>query len=454
MKKKLVAAITLLLLFKTSFTQNVGIGTATPNVNAILDLGTGTRGFLMPRVSDANMNAMVSPAPGMMLYNTNQGRAYMYVGDWKKVMLEGDPFSLPYAGAGSYSSALFGITQTGPGIGASAIYGINLQNGTAVGGQSESGDGIVGTSNSGVGGSFSSTSGRALEAAGEVWLNNGAGKTMIGNLPTAQMQLHISNASDTALLLLDNNITLANGTNVGAYFKNGSWYTGAIKTTGTGTNVARMSFWTFASNTVGGLRERMSILDNGNVGINNNNPQTTLDINGTVKISGGSPGAGKVLTSDATGSATWSGSSAFAAYKTPGTNTTVNALSSVTVGFDVEDFDTGGSSYNPATNTFTAPVTGIYHFDVSVTANPQVSGQPLRLRLVKNGSSTLRDVATETQNVFSAYSISLSADISLIAGDQINVTFLNFSPTNPVIISGQSSSGGVPATYFNGHLIK
>lgn len=42
-----------------------------------------------------------------------------------------------------------------------------------------------------------------------------------------------------------------------------------------------------------------------NVGIGTTSPAATLDVNGQVKIAGGSPGAGKVLTSDATGLATW-----------------------------------------------------------------------------------------------------------------------------------------------------
>lgn len=43
-----------------------------------------------------------------------------------------------------------------------------------------------------------------------------------------------------------------------------------------------------------------------NVGIGTATPAATLDVNGNVKISGGTPGAGKVLTSDANGVATWS----------------------------------------------------------------------------------------------------------------------------------------------------
>jgi len=46
-------------------------------------------------------------------------------------------------------------------------------------------------------------------------------------------------------------------------------------------------------------------LNNGNVGIGTTSPTARLEVNGQLKINGGAPGAGKVLTSDATGLASW-----------------------------------------------------------------------------------------------------------------------------------------------------
>jgi len=48
-----------------------------------------------------------------------------------------------------------------------------------------------------------------------------------------------------------------------------------------------------------------TIYDNGNIGIGTNTPGAKLEVAGHIKITGGNPGAGKILTSDTNGLATW-----------------------------------------------------------------------------------------------------------------------------------------------------
>lgn len=64
-------------------------------------------------------------------------------------------------------------------------------------------------------------------------------------------------------------------------------------------------------------------LVNGRVGIGEANPDSRLHVNGQVKITGGNPAAGKVLTSDASGLATWQTPSTTTSTDSSGTNFTM-----------------------------------------------------------------------------------------------------------------------------------
>jgi hypothetical protein len=76
------------------------------------------------------------------------------------------------------------------------------------------------------------------------------------------------------------------------------------------------------------LVEKMRITSAGNVGIGTTAPSVALEVVGQVKITGGTPGAGEVLTSDAAGLATWavpSAGSVSALTAAAGTQTLANA---------------------------------------------------------------------------------------------------------------------------------
>jgi hypothetical protein len=64
----------------------IGIGTTTPNNSALLDLSSTSRGFLAPRMSEAQRNAIASPATGLIIYQTDgvQG-LYYFNASWKPI---------------------------------------------------------------------------------------------------------------------------------------------------------------------------------------------------------------------------------------------------------------------------------------------------------------------------------------------------------------------------------
>ncbi len=124
-------------------------------------------------------------------------------------------------------------------------------------------------------------------------------------------------STDGNNLVLRNLNSLVSSNNNNMYFKNGNYWTGRISAMGTSTTEANLSFFTGASTSFSGLTEKMTIANNGNVGIGNSSPNAKLDVNGNVKIANGldvtgsmkivngTQGANKVLTSDAAGNASW-----------------------------------------------------------------------------------------------------------------------------------------------------
>ncbi|MDB5203792.1 MAG: hypothetical protein JWQ27_3201 [Ferruginibacter sp.] len=75
--KKIV--IPLLLLCMSYANAQVGIGTTTPNNNAVLDMVSSNKAVLIPRVADtANI---ASPAEGMMIYNKNSKAPFFHNGN-------------------------------------------------------------------------------------------------------------------------------------------------------------------------------------------------------------------------------------------------------------------------------------------------------------------------------------------------------------------------------------
>jgi len=82
----LIAAL-LLSSFPVLYAQ-VAINTDGSNANgsAMLDVKSTTKGLLVPRMTNTEMNGVTSPATGLMVYNTTDSAFYFYNGiEWKNV---------------------------------------------------------------------------------------------------------------------------------------------------------------------------------------------------------------------------------------------------------------------------------------------------------------------------------------------------------------------------------
>lgn len=71
----------LLLFFISCFSGNaqIGIGTTSPNASSVLDITSTTQGLLPPRMTTVQRNAIVTPADGLIVYDTDLKLLYSYV---------------------------------------------------------------------------------------------------------------------------------------------------------------------------------------------------------------------------------------------------------------------------------------------------------------------------------------------------------------------------------------
>ncbi|MFE3869426.1 hypothetical protein ACFX5E_15285 [Flavobacterium sp. LS2P90] len=87
-KKVLQACLLFFMIITTNMFAQVGIGTTTPNASSILDLTSSTQGMLTPRMTTAQRIAIVSPADGLMVYDTNLKSLFHFdtgISSWDKI---------------------------------------------------------------------------------------------------------------------------------------------------------------------------------------------------------------------------------------------------------------------------------------------------------------------------------------------------------------------------------
>jgi hypothetical protein len=68
------------------FSQVLAIGTTSPNASALLDVSSTAKGFLPPRMTTAQINAISTPAEGLIAYNTTISHLCVYqAGAWVRI---------------------------------------------------------------------------------------------------------------------------------------------------------------------------------------------------------------------------------------------------------------------------------------------------------------------------------------------------------------------------------
>jgi len=100
---KKVSLFIVMLLFNSSLlVAQVGINNdgSAPDASAILDLATTEKGFLLPRMTQAEIGAISVPANGLQVYCVTDSKMYIYaatLGQWKEVAYGTGAISPPFS---------------------------------------------------------------------------------------------------------------------------------------------------------------------------------------------------------------------------------------------------------------------------------------------------------------------------------------------------------------------
>lgn len=139
--------------------------------------------------------------------------------------------------------------------------------------------------------------------------------------------------------------------------------------------------------------------------------------------------------------AKWANTYKFRAYNTAAGN---QGAGTTVVPLDTVNYDTNGN-FNVTTFRYTAPVNGFYHFSGCVGCNVG-AGDSYGTVLRKNGADVALGSTFVTYFAFVSY-FPVTTDIQLVAGDYIELFFINGSGSNHARVNASQ------ATFLSGHII-
>ena len=509
--------------------QNVAINTdgSTAHSSSILDVKSTNKGALLPRMTSAQRTAIASPALGLLVFDTDTQSFWVYNGtSWANMAAGGGGnFSLPFSqtvntnnsafqiinqGTGASiegsSSAQFGIGMTAKstGEGGWGIYAFSngegaksinayADNGTAFHGENNTASNtntLMNLLNKGAGktGSFQLANSSSTSPNVQIAGNHLGEQLLIFQTNPANSQSAVTiNNSGTGTGITINNIGGGMGMQTSSSSNNGiQGITTAVSKSGVRGEAGNGSNGVYGFNNGNGAGVRGETntgsgvigYSTSGVGINASSISGTgiytnsisgkaLEVSGNIKIAGGNtnPGTGKVLTSDASGNATWQSlpSAPKVAFKVSDVVTlsgTTNILTAAysriqykTVEYDLTNsFQIYAGSEEGTAGTFTVPVGGIYHFDAAFNLlfATQFDYRELNieLRVYRNGTTSVLARSGSYINDVDNTLATLSTDVRLYPGDIVWITGNQWN-----LLSIPSPLVAGIENYFNGHLV-
>jgi trimeric autotransporter adhesin len=91
MKMIFTLVLGLMMVGECCLAQNVGIGTTSPDPSAQLDINSGARGILIPRMTTVAVSGIANPAKGLMIYDSTRNQLLVNMGtpaapDWENIV--------------------------------------------------------------------------------------------------------------------------------------------------------------------------------------------------------------------------------------------------------------------------------------------------------------------------------------------------------------------------------
>ena len=227
-----------------SIFNNIGVGTFSPNNNSLLELNSTTKGFLPPRMTSAQRSNIISPTPGLIVFDTDLNNLYAYGTTWSAVGSEGsiDGLNINYvpvaSGVKSITNSIIyqigdniGISNTTPNAKLHVSGNTILNNDTTIGSNLN----IIG--NTSISGNSTIRSNLSVYGSTTIYSNlNISGSTLINNnLNVSGVTTLANNLNITGTATISNDLNVTGTANVATnlnilgngYFNNNLIVTGS-----------------------------------------------------------------------------------------------------------------------------------------------------------------------------------------------------------------------------------